>query len=443
MELDPERMRLKRIEEQLQAERRKFEEERRRFDEERRSSQPVPPNATNHSAPPHAPADHSAQLPLLPQAPLVPLASPAAGGIGNKTAMFLGGAGAVLLLGIGLLLAKSLWFPPPDDGSAGVAPTVDTAGAVVLRPPSPPVVVPEAAPPVVVPPISEPQTPTPPMEKATIAVVTPEPAAAGPNELAEAATPAMDEAALKAAKKAEEAAKKAEALAKKRAAERAAAKKQAELDKEEARRLIVQAQSTTSKASKVDYLRRAVGKDPANLLYPQLLRQAEAELQAEQQALARKQAAEAAARKQQAERPQPSPATNATEAARLAELGKRATSKAAKVMYLKQAVAKDPLNAVYKLWLRQAEQELAADNNARPSSPPTSPTPSPAPGRVASSDAQAAANYAAAAQRTSSKTLKVFYFRLATQKDPGNAYYRAQLKQAEADLAAEGGSRSP
>ncbi|MBM4344977.1 MAG: hypothetical protein FJ100_16535 [Deltaproteobacteria bacterium] len=441
MELDPERMRLKRIEEQLQAERRKFEEERRRFDEERRASQPLAP-AVHGAAPTPAPApDPVAHLPLVPQAPIVPLAPPAAAGMGNKTAMFLGGAGAVLLLGIGLLLAKSLWFSAPEEGTGAIAAAADASAAPAAAVVTPTPAASEAqAPP---PPAAPDAVATQPVDRATVAVVTADPAPAGPNELPTAASPAVDEAAALAAKKAEEAARRAEALAKKRAAERAAARKQAELDKEEARRLVVQAQSTASKSAKVDYLRRAVGKDPANVLYPQLLRQAEAELAAEQQAQARKLAAEAAARKQQAERPQPAPASNAAEAARLADLGKRATSKAVKVMYLKQAVAKDPLNAVYRLWLKQAEQELAAENAGRPAPQAASPAPQPAPGRVATSDSQAAANYASAAQRTPSKTLKVFYWRLASQKDPGNAYYKAQLKQAEADLAAEsaGGPR--
>ena len=88
VELDPEKLRLKRMEEQGQAERRKLDEDKRRLEQDRQqlASQPVA---------------HQ----LMPALQGAPLAQPSQGG--SKAGMLIGVAGGALLVGIGLIVGKA------------------------------------------------------------------------------------------------------------------------------------------------------------------------------------------------------------------------------------------------------------------------------------------------------------------------------------------------
>ncbi|MSQ84989.1 MAG: hypothetical protein EXR77_19300 [Myxococcales bacterium] len=248
------------------------------------------------------------------------------GGLGTTAALFLGVAGAVLLLGIGLLVGRAYLAADSDEAQrppllappSAAAANVPTAVASLAQVPAPePVQAPVAVP------LAANAT-----QQVVVAVATP--LAATPGEAVAVLTPTtavapvLDEAAQKAAEKAEAAAKRAEAREKKRQQEKVAAKKQAAADRAEANRLAIQAQGTSSKTLKVGYLRQAVAKDPGNALYPPLLRQAEGELLAEQTAQ-KKREAELAAKK----------AGDVQEANRLANLGMRSASKTIKIMYLR------------------------------------------------------------------------------------------------------------
>ena len=475
MDLDPEKMRLKRMEEQLQADRRKLEEERRQFDLARRDSQPLGSGQAPAAAPQHPPNpsqpqyshkpaqpqySHNPAQPQYPQNPAQPqfshmpahqqyspnpaqplfppplqpplqpasaLVPPArSGGLGTTVALFLGVAGGVLLLGIGLLVGRAYLAADSDEAqrppllaplaAAPATAPVTVAGLAEVPTPGPvqaPVAVPVAAnaTPEVVVTVATPLVATP---SEAVAVLTPSTAVA----------PVLDEAAQKAADKAEAAAKRAEAREKKRQQEKAAAKKQAAADRAEANRLAIQAQGTSSKTLKVGYLRQAVAKDPGNALYPPLLRQAEGELLAEQQAQ-KKREADLAAKK----------AGDVQEASRLANLGMRSANKSIKIMYLRQAIAKDPLNVLYRTWLQQAERELAAESSLK--RPPPSAPPPPGPAQISEFDKQSALRLAAQGNNATSKSLKVAYLHQAAAKDPTNYQIKTWLRVAEQELAAE------
>ena len=125
VEVDPEKLRLKRMEEQMQAERRKLEEDKRKLEQDRQqlASQPV----QSQVAPPP-----QGFAPLAP----VPLAQPGQGG--SKAGMFIALAGIVLLLGIGLVVGKAYLSAKAEEATganpAAAAPVV----APVVAEPAPP-----------------------------------------------------------------------------------------------------------------------------------------------------------------------------------------------------------------------------------------------------------------------------------------------------------------
>ncbi len=118
VELDPEKLRLKRMEEQMQAERRKLDEEKRRLDQDRQhlDSQRLGLAAS-------APAPQPALQP--PMAPQAPLGQPAAGG--SKAGLFIGLAGGVLLIGIALVVGKAYLSKDEAEPAQPVAPVAAPA----------------------------------------------------------------------------------------------------------------------------------------------------------------------------------------------------------------------------------------------------------------------------------------------------------------------------
>ncbi len=124
VELDPEKLRLKRMEEQMQAERRKLDEDKRRLDHDR---QQLDSQRVGIGAP--APA------PLPAMAPQAPLGQP--GASGSKAGVFIGLAGGVLLIGIALVVGKAYVSKDEADPAAvpaAVAPAVAPAPAAPVEP---------------------------------------------------------------------------------------------------------------------------------------------------------------------------------------------------------------------------------------------------------------------------------------------------------------------
>ncbi|MBM4346399.1 MAG: protein kinase, partial [Deltaproteobacteria bacterium] len=126
VELDPEKLRLKRMEEQMQAERRKLDEEKRRLDQDRQQL-----DSLRVGLGAAMPAPQASTPPL--SAPQAPLGQAAAGG--SKAGVLMGLAGGVLLFGIALVVGKA--YMSKDD--AAQAPAGAAAAPALLAPtPEPP-----------------------------------------------------------------------------------------------------------------------------------------------------------------------------------------------------------------------------------------------------------------------------------------------------------------
>ncbi len=143
VEMDPEKLRLKRMEEQMQAERRRLEDERRRLEQDRAQldSQRVAGSSTPTMAQTGAPTGS----PGLPTgSPLAsgpqPLPTPQQQG-GSRSGMFLGLAGGVLLIGVLLIVGKAY---VENKAAEQVAPAPQAA-AVAPAPVAPTPAAPEAA----------------------------------------------------------------------------------------------------------------------------------------------------------------------------------------------------------------------------------------------------------------------------------------------------------
>lgn len=138
MEMDPERLRLKRMEEAMEAERRRLEEDKRRLeqdraqlDSQRLATGGLPPQQQPMPQQP-APYQPAAQQPLpqqhLPQMGQAPLPAPGGqSGGGSKGGMFLGLAGGVLLVGVLLIVGKA-YLQAKADENVGI----DVAAAVAV-----------------------------------------------------------------------------------------------------------------------------------------------------------------------------------------------------------------------------------------------------------------------------------------------------------------------
>ena len=115
MDLDPERLRLKRMEEAMEAERRSLQEDKRRLEQERAQM-----DSHRHAAAPQGPpAPPPAQATWSPAAAEQPQPS------GSKGGLFLGLAGGVLLVGV-LLVAGKAWLQAKADENVGIE--ADTSG---------------------------------------------------------------------------------------------------------------------------------------------------------------------------------------------------------------------------------------------------------------------------------------------------------------------------
>jgi len=148
VELDPDKLRLKRMEEQMQAERRRLDDERRRLEQER---QQLASQHVTGAAPPHGgalqPGLSGGPVPLqLGPASIQPLAQPAQGG--SRAGLFIGLAGGVLLVGIALVFGKAWLSAKADEATAA-----DAGAAVAVDVAAPPPAPVEAAPAPVVAPI--------------------------------------------------------------------------------------------------------------------------------------------------------------------------------------------------------------------------------------------------------------------------------------------------
>ncbi|MBI5607724.1 MAG: protein kinase [Deltaproteobacteria bacterium] len=143
VEMDPEKLRLKRMEEQMQAERRRLDDERRRLEQDRAQldSQRVAGSSTPTLGQTGAPTG-SPGLPTgtpLPSGPQ-PLPTPEQQG-GSRGGMFLGLAGGVLLIGVLLIVGKAYLSGKAEEQ---VAPAPQPAAAVAPAPVAPAPPAPEA-----------------------------------------------------------------------------------------------------------------------------------------------------------------------------------------------------------------------------------------------------------------------------------------------------------
>lgn len=116
MDLDPERLRLKRMEEAMEAERRSLQEDKRRLEQERAQM-----DSHRHTAAPQGP-----QAPPPTQATWSPAAADQPQPSGSKGGLFLGLAGGVLLVGV-LLVAGKAWLQAKADENVGIE--ADASGA--------------------------------------------------------------------------------------------------------------------------------------------------------------------------------------------------------------------------------------------------------------------------------------------------------------------------
>jgi hypothetical protein len=116
MDLDPERLRLKRMEEAMEAERRSLQEDKRRLEQERAQM-----DGQRHAAAPQSPPAAP-----LSQATWSPAAAEQPQPSGSKGGLFLGLAGGVLLVGV-LLVAGKAWLQAKADENVGIE--ADASGA--------------------------------------------------------------------------------------------------------------------------------------------------------------------------------------------------------------------------------------------------------------------------------------------------------------------------
>jgi hypothetical protein len=122
MDLDPERLRLKRMEEAMEAERRSLQEDKRRLEQERAQM-----DGQRHAAAPQAPVAPPSQATWSPAAAEQPQSS------GSKGGLFLGLAGGVLLVGV-LLVAGKAWLQAKADENVGIE--ADASAAPGQAPPA-------------------------------------------------------------------------------------------------------------------------------------------------------------------------------------------------------------------------------------------------------------------------------------------------------------------
>ncbi len=155
MEMDSERLRLKRMEEAMEAERRRLEEDKRRLEQDRaqldsqrlatgglppQPQQPAPYQPQPWQPLPQQPLPQQ-HLPQMSQGPMA--ANGGSGGGGSKGGLFLGLAGGVLLVGVLLIVGKAYLQAKADenvgvdastamavDGSAAPAPAAEPVDAV-------------------------------------------------------------------------------------------------------------------------------------------------------------------------------------------------------------------------------------------------------------------------------------------------------------------------
>lgn len=134
MDLDPERLRLKRMEEAMEAERRSLQEDKRRLEQERAQM-----DSHRHAAAPQGPP-----APPPTQATWSPAAAEQPQPSGSKGGLFLGLAGGVLLVGV-LLVAGKAWLQAKADENVGIEADASGAPGQAPSPVLAAVVPPEAA----------------------------------------------------------------------------------------------------------------------------------------------------------------------------------------------------------------------------------------------------------------------------------------------------------
>ncbi len=153
VEMDPEKLRQKRMEEQMQAERRRLDEDRRRLEQDRAQ---LDSQRLQGSTPTLAPLGQPLANAPSPQGPQpLPTAPQPAGG--SRGGLFLGLAGGVLLLGV-LLIVGRAYLASKAEEQVAAAPTV-TAPVAAPAPAPAPAPVPAAPEPAVAAPPAVPDVP--------------------------------------------------------------------------------------------------------------------------------------------------------------------------------------------------------------------------------------------------------------------------------------------